>query len=102
MLWRPKMGTLADILSALRRERARLFAKYSLKSMAIFGSMTRDDHRPDSDVDIMVEFEPDADYDFLDLADELEKIMKRKVDLVTRKGMKAHYMPYIEPDLKYV
>ena len=55
------MGTLADILSVLRRERARLFAKYGLKSMAVFGSATRDDFRPDSDVDIMVDFEQKPD-----------------------------------------
>ena len=62
------MGTLADILTVLRRERPRLFAKYGLKSMPVFGSATRDDFRPDSDVDIMVEFEPDADFDYFDLA----------------------------------
>ena len=96
------MGNLTDILVVLRHERARLFATYGLKSMAVFGSMTRADHRPDSDVDIMVEFDPKADYDFLDLADELERLMKRRVDLVTRQGVKPHYMKYIEPQLRYV
>ena len=37
------MGTLAVILAVLRHERARLFVKYGLKSMAVFGSATRDD-----------------------------------------------------------
>jgi len=63
------MGNLADILSVLRRERAHLFAKYGLKSMAVFGSATRDDFRPDSDVDIMVEFERPIGMEFIDLAD---------------------------------
>jgi len=96
------MGTLADILSVLRRERARLFAKYGLKSMAVFGSATRDDFRPESDVDIMVEFERPIGIEFIDLADELETIVLRKVGLVTRGSIKARYMPYILPDLKYV
>ena len=96
------MGTLADILTALRRERTRLFAKYGVKSMAIFGSATRDDLRPDSDVDIMVEFEPDADFDYFDLAFELEDIVRRKVDLVMRTAVKPHYMEFIQKDLKYV
>ena len=96
------MGTLADILSVLRRERARLFAKYGLKSMAVFGSATRDDFRPESDVDIMVEFERPIGIEFIDLADELESIVHRKVDLVTRGSIKERYMPYILPDLKYV
>jgi predicted nucleotidyltransferase len=96
------MGTLADILSVLRRERERLFAKYGLKSMAVFGSATRDDFRPDSDVDIMVEFERPIGIEFIDLAYELESLVQRKVDLVTRGGIKPHYMPYIEPDLNHV
>jgi uncharacterized protein len=96
------MGTLADILAVLRRERERLFHKYALKSMAVFGSMTRDDHKADSDVDIMVEFDTSKDYDFLELAEELERILTRKVDLVTRAGVRPWYMETIERDLKYV
>ena len=96
------MGTLADILSVLRRERARLFATYGLKSMAIFGSATRDDFRADSDVDIMVEFERPIGIEFVDLADELESIVQRRVDLVTRGAVKERMMPFIEPDLRYV
>ena len=80
------MGTLADILSVLRRERARLFAKYGLKSMAVFGSATRDDFTPESDIDIMVDFERPIGIEFIDLADDLEAILKRKVDLATVGG----------------
>ena len=96
------MGTLADILSVLRRERARLFAKYGLKSMAVFGSATRDDFRPDSDVDIMVDFDKPIGIEFIDLADELEAILQRKVDVATVGAVKPWYMEHIEPDLKYV
>jgi predicted nucleotidyltransferase len=96
------MGTLTDILTVLRRERARLFAKYGLKSMAVFGSATRDDFRPDSDVDILVEFVPNADFDYFDLVIDLEGILRRQVDLVMRTAVKAHYLPFIEKDLKYV
>jgi predicted nucleotidyltransferase len=96
------MGTLADILAALRRERTRLFAQYGLKSMAVFGSATRDDFRPDSDVDIMVEFEPGADFDYFDLLRDLQNIVQREVDLVMRTAVKPHYMEFIQKDLKYV
>jgi len=70
--------------------------------MAVFGSATRDDFRPDSDVDIMVEFERPTGIEFIDLGDELETIMRRKVDLVARGSIKERYMPYILPDLKHV
>ena len=96
------MGTLSDILTVLRRERARLFAKYGLKSMAVFGSATRDDFRPDSDVDIMVEFERPIGMEFFDLQQELGNIVSREVDLVMRGAVKPHYMEFIQKDLKYV
>ncbi|HRD53427.1 MAG TPA: nucleotidyltransferase family protein [Flavobacteriales bacterium] len=96
------MGTLSDILTALRRERGRLFTKYGLKSMALFGSAVRDDFRPDSDVDIMVEFEPGADFDYFDLLIDLQDVVKREVDLVMRSAVRPHYMEFIQKDLKYV
>ena len=96
------MGTLVDILSVLRRERARLFAKYGLKSMAVFGSATRDDFRPDSDVDIMIEMGAPLGIEFIDLADELEGLLERKVDLATKGAVKPWYMVTIERDLTYV
>jgi predicted nucleotidyltransferase len=96
------MGTLADILSVLRRERARLFAKYGLKSMAVFGSATRDDFRPDGDVDILIEVERPIGIGIIDLEQDLERIVSRKVDVVMRKAVKPHYLPFIEKDLKYV
>ena len=96
------MGTLKDILSVLRNERDRLFAKHAVTSMAVFGSTARGEQRTDSDVDIMVEFDSGKDYDFLELAEELERMLHRKVDLVTRKGVRPWYMAHIEPDLKYV
>jgi uncharacterized protein len=96
------VGTLADILSVLRRERHRLFANYGLKSLAVFGSATRDDFRPESDVDILVEFEPGADFDYFDLQRDLQGIVQREVDLVMRTAVKPHYMEFIQKDLRYV
>ncbi|NUQ14835.1 MAG: nucleotidyltransferase domain-containing protein [Flavobacteriales bacterium] len=96
------MGSLADILAALRRERARLFDQYGLKSMAVFGSATRDDFRPESDVDILIEVARPIGIGIIDLEQELGRIVSRKVDVVMRKAVKPHYWPYIEPDLRYV
>ncbi|MEO5584159.1 MAG: nucleotidyltransferase family protein [Flavobacteriales bacterium] len=96
------MVPLQDILSTLRRDRDRLFAKHALTSMAVFGSTARGEQRPDSDVDIMVEFDTSKDYDFLDLAEELQHLLKRKVDLVVRKGVRPWYLVTIDRDLQYV
>lgn len=70
--------------------------------MAVFGSAARGEQRPDSDVDIMVEFDTSRDYDFLELAEDLQRLLNRKVDLVVRKGVRPWYMETIERDLCYV
>ena len=60
--------------------------KYGVRKVALFGSVLRDDFRPDSDVDVLVEFEPGARAGFLKLAGmelELGAMLGRKVDLRT-------------------
>lgn len=94
--------TLASVMQLLRAHRADLFARYPLHTMAVFGSVSRGDNGPESDVDIMVEFTQPVGMAFICLAMELEEILHCKVDLVTRKGVKDRYFKYIEPDLQYV
>ena len=59
--------------------------KWKIIRMAFFGSVLRDDFRPDSDVDVMVAFNPDSQWSLFDIIDmklELEKMFKRDVDIV--------------------
>jgi len=68
-----------------------LCAKYQVKELALFGSVLRPDFREDSDVDILVEFEPDARIGFMaymGLMNELSDVLGRKVDLVQKEGLK--------------
>lgn len=61
-----------------------------IRTLALFGSVLRDDFRPDSDVDVLVEFDADARYSLLDLVriqDELQTILGRPVDLVEKAGL---------------
>lgn len=90
------------ILSTLQRSKQRLFAKYPLKSMGLFGSYARNEAGKESDIDILVEFASPVGFEFIDLAIELEVILNHKVDLVSRKGVKPNMLPYIEKDLLYV
>jgi predicted nucleotidyltransferase len=65
--------------------------RYRVRRLAIFGSVLREDFRPDSDVDVLVEFEPDAQVGFLALSRmqrELSTLIGRPVDLVPREGLK--------------
>jgi len=61
--------------------------RWKVAEMAIFGSALREDFGPDSDVDILVSFDPDARWGLFDLVrmeEEMEKLLGRAVDLVPR------------------
>ncbi len=65
----------------------RICRKYRVKELALFGSATRDDFRPDSDVDVLVEFTEDAKiglFGLMEMESELAAAFNRKVDLVTK------------------
>ena len=66
--------------------------KWQVTEFSLFGSVLRDDFRPDSDIDVMVQFHPDARPIFrtLDKMEaELKTIFHRDVDLVTRQGIET-------------
>ena len=90
------------ILSLLKNRKDALFIRFHLKNMALFGSYSRDDFNNESDVDILVEFDKTPGFEFIDLADELESLLKAKVYLVPRNGIKPKYFKSIEKDLIYV
>lgn len=62
--------------------------RWSIIELALFGSVLRDDFRPDSDVDVLVTFAPDAHptlFDLVRMQQELETQFGRSVDLLTRR-----------------
>ncbi len=72
-------------ISLPEEEIARFCRQNHIQRLALFGSVLRDDFGPDSDVDVLVEFEPDARVGlrFFTLEQELSEILGRKVDLNT-------------------
>jgi uncharacterized protein len=73
----------ADIAAVCRR--------YQVRELSLFGSALRPDFRPDSDIDLLVEFNPGVSVGLLQfggLQVELESILKRKVDLVSKRGLR--------------
>lgn len=96
------MISLNQIKSLLSSNRDRLFREYPLANMAVFGSFARNEQREDSDVDILVEFKTPVGMEFIDLADDLEGILHRKVDLVSKNGIKPKYFAVIQNQLSYV
>jgi predicted nucleotidyltransferase len=76
----------AGVLQKLRAERDNLREQYGVESLALFGSVARDEARPDSDVDVLVEFgRPITMFDLVAVQQYLERCLGvRRVDLVPR------------------
>lgn len=73
-----------------REKIAEFCEKWKVREFALFGSVLREDFRPDSDIDAIVDFMPDSHpslFDLVYMTEELEKIFDRKVDLLTRCGV---------------
>ena len=68
-----------------------LCAKWKIREFALFGSVLRDDFRPDSDIDVLISFHPQAGWslwDLFDLQDELKVLFRREVDLIEKEGLR--------------
>ena len=77
-----------EALRILREHRTELEAM-GVRSLSIFGSVARDEAGPESDVDLLVEFDrPVGYFHFFDVQEQLETWLERPVDLVTPGGLK--------------
>jgi hypothetical protein len=91
-----------EILKHLAARRADL-ASFGVKSLALFGSVARGEVRPESDLDILVEFSGPATFDgYMELKFFLEGLLGCSVDLVTQKALKPRLRPYVEQEALYV
>lgn len=96
------MKSLPEILNILKANKSTLQAKYPIRSIGVFGSFARNEQKEGSDVDVLVDVAPEIGLGFIDLAEELEKMLSEKVDLVSKRAIKPQYTPIIERDLIYV
>ena len=91
------------IKDTLKKNKSILADKYHVSTIGLFGSVVRDDYSPaSSDIGIIVDFSRPIGIEFVDLANYLEKILNKKVDLVSKRGIKSKYVAHIEPEIVYV
>ena len=81
-------------ISISRDKLAEFCRRHRIRKLAFFGSVLRDDFGPDSDVDVLVEFEPDARVGLVALAGmeiELGRLLGHRVEMHTVKGLNPHF-----------
>ncbi|MGQ0673181.1 MAG: nucleotidyltransferase family protein [Hyphomicrobium sp.] len=83
---------------------AQLCRRHHIRRLALFGSVLRGELRPDSDLDVLVEFEPGhtPGFGFFEIEDELTRVLGRKVDLNTPQFLSRHFRKKIEAEAEVV
>ena len=78
--------------------------RHHIRELALFGSVLRDDFGPDSDVDVLVEFEPEhiPGLAFFAMQDELSLILGRTVDLNTRQFVSPRFRQQVETESEII
>lgn len=96
------MTELISIKQILTQLKPELAQKYFVNSIGLFGSIVREDFTDQSDVDIIVDFSKPIGIEFIDLANFIEKKLNKRVDLVSKNGVKPKYFHQIESEIIYV
>lgn len=92
-----------EALETLRRSEPDLRAR-GVRRAALFGSVVRGENRPGSDIDIMLEIDPEAHitvFDYVGLKQFIADLFDGPVDVVNREGLKPHVRPVVMADAVY-
>ncbi len=90
---------LLDELHERRADLLAIAARHGAFNLRIFGSVVRQQERPDSDVDFLIDMAEERGFgDYLSLVAELEKTLARRVDIVIDRSLSPHFRPYIEAE----
>lgn len=93
------MRTRQEIIQVLRRALPGLEREFGVKRSALFGSRARGTAADESDVDVLVEFEPQLGLRFVDLAERIEALLGAPTDVGSRRSIPPRYWAEIEKEL---
>jgi predicted nucleotidyltransferase len=94
--------TRSQIIAVLTDNYADLAQQFCVASLALFGSYARDEQTPQSDVDLLVTFSRPMGFGFMHLADRLEALLGKRVDLLAADGIKPNRRDSILASLIHV
>jgi len=92
------------VLNGLMQKRAAVLAiaaRHGASNLRLFGLVVRCEEQPDSDIDLLIDMAEDRGFgDYLALAEELERLMGRRIDLITTRGLSPYFRPFIEAEAR--
>lgn len=92
------------ILNAIKSKESEIFS-FGVKSIGLFGSYARNEQTENSDIDILIDFEPENENfdNYMAVYDLIEELFKnQKVDIVTKNGLSPYIGPKILNEIEYV
>ena len=103
-LWYTYYMTTYQLIATTLEQQKPTLRKFGVSRIGIFGSSVRTDATPESDIDMMVEFEPGKKTyrNFWGIATYLESLLGKQIDLVTPQAVSPRIKPYIDKDIRYV
>ncbi|MEM2109996.1 MAG: nucleotidyltransferase family protein [Candidatus Odinarchaeota archaeon] len=97
------MGGIMEFKKIISQHRKELENRFNVEKIGLFGSYVRGEESEESDLDILVEFkEPISLFEFMELEEYLEEILKIKVDVVSKKGLNPYIGEQILNEVVYV
>ncbi|MFX1444980.1 MAG: nucleotidyltransferase family protein [Promethearchaeota archaeon] len=91
-----------EILSTLKKLKIEIRAKYKVKNLGLFGSYVNEEQKESSDIDILAEFEEDADlFHYIGLSHFLEEYFNKKVDIISKAAIKEEFREDILKEVIY-
>ncbi|MCL5062551.1 nucleotidyltransferase family protein [Dissulfurispira sp.] len=97
------MKTLNEIKKTLKKHKAEVVRDYKVKEIGIFGSVVRGEQKKRSDIDILVEYSELPDLlKLIELENKLQKLLKKKVDLIEKSGIRTELKDKILKEVVYI
>jgi len=92
-----------ELILKLKSEKAGLHEKYKITKLGVFGSYARGEEKPDSDIDLLIEFEDIPGMtEFFGAEEYLEKVLNKKVDLVREGAIRPELKNKIMSEVIYI
>lgn len=94
------MSYLDEVIIKIKSQYPYLSSKFGVKSIGIFGSVAQQTNRDQSDIDLLVEFDRPIGLKFINLVEYMEKLIGRKVDILTKDGIRNIRVKRVSKDIE--
>ncbi len=94
------MSHLAEIIRKIKENYPLLSKEFGVKRIGIFGSIARQEESPDSDIDIIVEFNKPIGLRFINFVEYIENLFGRRVDVLTKEGVRNIRVKAVSSDIE--